>query len=366
MPERVVTFGEIMGRIAPAGFLRFTQALPGSVEFTFGGGEANVAVSLATFGLNARFVTALPASNAVADACVNTLRRFGVDTSHVVRTPAGRLGLYYLEGGANQRPGNVIYDRAGSAVDITAPDAYDWGGAFADARWFHITGITPAIGENTARAAEEAVKAAKQAGLTVSCDLNYRKKLWKWRPSSPRRDLAEETMRSLLPSVDVVIANEEDAEKVLSIRAEDTDVEAGELNVDAYTDVARKIAAQFPDVRQVAITLRESISATHNNWGGMLYDVASEQAFLAPCTPSGDYAPYPIRAIVDRVGGGDSFAAGLIFALLTPGLDRPRDAIRYAVAASCLKHSIPGDINLATRAEVEALMGGAASGRVNR
>jgi len=366
MSGRVVTFGEIMGRIAPMGFQRFTQALPGSMEFTFGGGEANVAMSLATFGAEAAFVSALPAGNAVGDACLNTLRGLGVDVSRIVRTANARMGLYYLETGANQRASNVIYDRADSAVSVTPSSAYDWAGAFAAADWFHITGITPAISANTAVAALDAVKAAQGAGLTVSCDLNFRKKLWKWRPETPQRELAEEVMRGIMPYVDVVIGNEEDAEKVLSIKATDTDVESGELNVESYKGVAKQIVAQFPNVSKVAITLRESISATHNNWGAMLYDVATDRASFAPLDANDEYAPYEIRSIVDRVGGGDSFAAGLIFALITDGLSAADTAIRYAVAASCLKHSIPGDMNYATRSEVEALMGGAASGRVNR
>jgi 2-dehydro-3-deoxygluconokinase len=355
-----------MGRLAPPALERFTQALPGSLEFTFGGGEANVAASLALFGLEAAFVTALPAGNAVADACVNRLRGLGVDTSGIVRTKEGRLGLYYLETGANQRASNVIYDRAGSAVDITPADAYDWPTLFAGADWFHITGITPAISANTASASLVAVKAAKEAGLTVSCDLNFRKKLWRWEPGTAPRDLAERTMRQLLPYVDVVIGNEEDAEKVLGIHAAGTDVEAGELDVAAYTGVATEMVRQFPNIDKVAITLRESFSATHNNWGAMLYDAAAGESYLAPLAYDGSYAPYEIRSIVDRVGGGDSFAAGLVFGLLCPDLPTPHDALRYAVAASCLKHSIQGDINYATRAEVESLMGGAASGRVNR
>ena len=366
MSTRVVTFGEVMGRLAPPLLQRFTQALPGTLDFTFGGGEANVAASLATFGLDAAFVTALPANHAVADACIHRLRGLGVDTGGIVRTPTGRLGLYYLETGANQRGSNVIYDRAGSAVDITPADAYDWPALFAGADWFHITGITPAISANTAAASLVAVQAAKAAGLTVSCDLNYRRKLWQWEPGTPQRALAERTMRQLVPYVDVVIGNEEDADKVLGIQAAGSDVEAGELDVEAYAGVAREIVRQFPNVSKVAITLRESHSATHNNWGAMLYTAGTDQPCLAPLSADGTYAPYEIRAIVDRVGGGDSFAAGLVFGLLCPELGTSRDALRYAVAASCLKHSIPGDINYATRTEVESLMGGAASGRVNR
>ncbi|OPZ84975.1 MAG: 2-dehydro-3-deoxygluconokinase [bacterium ADurb.Bin429] len=364
MSKSVVTFGEVMGRIAPPGFQRFTQALPGSMEFTFGGGEANVAVSLAIYGATASFVTALP-KNPIGDACINALRGLGVETGKIVRS-GDRLGLYYLEAGANQRASVVVYDREGSSVMTTPARAYDWDAIFAGAGWFHVTGITPALSENTAEATILAVKAAKAAGAIVSCDLNFRKKLWNWRPGTKPRDLAEETMRQVLPYVDLVIANEEDAEKVLSIKAAGTDVESGELNVEAYRDVAKQVVSQFGNVSKVAITLRESISASHNNWGGMLYDAASGEVHFAPLADDGTYCPYQITDIVDRVGGGDSFAAGLIFALITEGLSDSASAIRYAVAASCLKHSILGDFNYSTRGEVEALMGGAASGRVQR
>ena len=365
MSGRIVTFGEIMGRIAPGGFKRFSQALPGSVELTFGGGEANVAVSLAVLGTPAAFVTALP-RNAAADACEATLRRFGVDTRFIVRTDEGRLGLYYLEPGANQRPSQVTYDRDGSAVMRTSADAYPWEEIFADSTWFHITGITPALSARAAEAARTAAQTAKDRGLTVSCDLNYRKKLWTWEPGTPRRELAGKTMRSILPFVDVVVGNEEDAEKVLGIEAAGTDVESGELNIAAYREVASTLVEQFPTVRTVAITLRESLSATHNNWGAMLYDAETGQAHFAPTDADGNYRPYEIRAIVDRVGGGDSFSAGLIYALTHDEWSAPEDAVRFAAAASCLKHSIPGDFNLATRSEVEALAAGRASGRVSR
>ena len=361
----IVTFGEIMGRIDTPEYSRFTQALPGSVNFTFGGGEANVAVSLAILGANARFVTALP-KHPIAEACVMTLRGAGVETAHIVRASTGRLGLYYLETGANQRASEVTYDREYSTVSLTPPQAYDWEKVFRNAAWFHFTGITPALSENAAKAVMAAVKAANESEATVSCDLNFRKKLWNWREGTKPRDLAEETMRAILPYVDVVIANEEDAEQVLGIHASGTDVESGKLNIDAYCEVAAQIVDQFKNLSKVAITLRESISASHNNWGGLLYDTDGMIAHLAPLNAAGEYAPYEIHNIVDRVGGGDSFAAGLIYALNTPGLSDPAIAIRFAVAASCLKHSIPGDFNYATRAEVEALMGGSATGRVKR
>ena len=362
--SKVITFGEIMGRLAPPGFLRFQQAMPGSIDVTFAGAEANVAASVVMLGGRAAFVTALP-KNAIADACVASLRTIGIDTSHIVRTERGRLGLYFLETGANQRPSQVVYDRDGAAVALTPADAYPWPQIFAGAGWFHTTGITPSLSKTAAEAVLTAVKEAKAQGLTVSCDLNFRKKLWRWEPGTAPRELAERTMRRVLPFVDLVIANEEDAADVLSVRAKDTDVAAGKLAVDRYPEVARTIVEQFPNVRRVGITLRESISASHNNWGAMLYDAASQTAHFAPT--SGDrYEPYQIRNIVDRVGAGDSFAAGLITALTTPELSAAQTAVAFAAAASCLAHSISGDFNFSSRAEVEALMKGSGAGRVVR
>lgn len=364
MNNTIVTFGEIMGRFAPAGFLRFRQAVPGSLDLTFGGAEANVAASLALFGASARFVTALP-QHAIADACAGTLAGLGVDTGCIVRTKKGRLGLYFLETGANQRPSNVIYDRANSSVSLTPAAEYEWAKIFAGAKWLHTTGITPALSETSAAAALAAVQAAKKAGLRVSCDLNFRKKLWNWEPGTAPGALAEKTMRSILPFVDVVIANEEDAADVLGIHAADTDVHSGKVSAEKYPEVARRIAEQFPNVSLVAITLRESLSASHNNWGAMLFDVKSGNAHFAPVR-DGNYEAWQIKNIVDRVGGGDSFGAGLIFALNTPELAEPATAIAFAVAASCLAHSIVGDINFTTRAEAEALMKGSGAGRVVR
>lgn len=362
--KRIVTFGEIMGRMAAPGFLRLSQALPGKVDVTFAGAEANVAASLAMLGAEATFVTALP-RHAVADACVAQVRRVGVDTRYIVRVPDGRLGLYFLETGANQRPSQVVYDRDGSSISVTPPEAYDWDGALEGAGWLHVTGITPAISELAARSALEAARRARAVGATVSCDLNFRKKLWRWRPGTAPRDLAEETMRPLLEHVDVLVANEEDCSDVLRIRAGDTDVDAGHLRIDKYPEVARRVVEQFPNLGRVAITLRESISATHNNWGAMLYLAPEERAIYAPRDADG-YRPYEVRAIVDRVGGGDAFAAGLIFALTTPELAEPETALDFAVASSCLAHSIVGDFNFSSREEVERLAGGSASGRVVR
>jgi 2-dehydro-3-deoxygluconokinase len=315
-------------------------------------------------GGESAFVTALP-KHAIADGCVRTLKSVGVDTQHILRTDDGRLGLYFVETGANQRPSNVVYDRTGSAVSLTPPEAYDWDAVFADAGWLHISGITPSLSRCAADASLTAVKKAKRSGVTVSCDLNFRKKLWKWDERLAPRELAEKTMRNLLPFVDVVIGNEGDAEDVLGIHAGASDVEAGQLAIDKYPDVARQIAAQFPNVGKVAITLRESISASHNNWGAILYDSGRGEAVFAPMK-EGQYCPYEIRNIVDRVGGGDSFAAGLIFALSSGGYEADSDAIAFAVAASCLAHSIKGDFNLSSRVEVEALMRGSGSGRVVR
>jgi 2-dehydro-3-deoxygluconokinase len=361
---RIVTFGEIMGRLAPPGVLRLAQALPGSLDVTFAGAEANVAASLAMFGADVEFVTALP-KNPLADACVATLRGHGVATGHIVRSDRGRLGLYFLETGANQRPSQVIYDRDGSSISVTPPESYDWPSIVRGAAWLHVTGITPAISREAAECTRRAVETAKEAGLSVSCDLNFRSKLWRWEGSTPPRELAGRTMRGILPFVDLVIANEEDCGDVLGIRAAGTNVAAGMLSIDRYPDVAQQVARQFPNVSLVGITLRESISASHNNWGGMLYAAKEDAAYFAPLCGE-EYRPYEIRNIVDRVGAGDSFAAGLIYSLTTEGLCVPQDAIRFAVAASCLAHSIVGDFNYSTRGDVEALMGGAASGRVVR
>ena len=362
--SRVVTFGEIMGRLTPGGFLRFRQSLPGSLHCTFAGAEATVAASIAYFGGEAAFVTALP-THAIAETCVANLKAMGVDTRHVLRTTEGRLGLYFLETGANQRPSNVIYDREGAAIALTPADQYPWARIFADARWFHLSGITPALSATASQAALGAVTEARARGVTVSCDLNFRQKLWRWQPETSPRELARKTMQQILRHVDVVIGNEEDAGEVLGIHARDTDVQAGRLATDKYPEVAREIVRQFPNVTHVAITLRESVSASHNNWGAMLYDAREDRAFYAPGNAE-QYQPYAITHIVDRVGAGDAFAAGLIFARITPELNAPQTAVSFAVAASCLAHSISGDFNFSSRAEVESLMSGAASGRVVR
>ena len=362
--KHIVTFGEILGRISPPGHLRFPQAMPGTVSFTFAGAEANVAASVAYLGGSARFVTALP-ENDISRACLASLRKLGVDVSPILFTDEGRLGIYYTETGANQRPGRVIYDREHSAISLTPAARYDWASVFKDAGWLHVTGITPALGKTAAETTIRATEEAKKHGLTVSCDLNFRAKLWKWDPDLKPAESAGKTMRAILPQVDILVANEEDAASVLGIEPDDNDVEGGKLNIQGYESVAIRIAKQFPGLKAIATTFRESISASHNNWGAMLFDCSEQRAYYAP-QRDGRYAPYPITHIVDRVGGGDSFAAGLIFALNTPDLNSPQDAVSFATAASCLAHSISGDFNFTTRSEVESLMKGSSSGRVVR
>jgi 2-dehydro-3-deoxygluconokinase len=360
-----LAFGEIMARIAPPGRRRWRQSLPGSVEVTWGGGEANVCASLAMFGEPVRYLTALP-QTPIAVALGDTLRGLGVDTQHILWREEGRLGLYFVEVGANQRGSTVVYDRAGSAVSLARPAEYDFDAALAGVTHLHVTGITPAVSEAAAAANLELARRAKAAGATVSCDLNFRKKLWRWKPGVAPKDLARQTMAELLPNLDLVIGNEEDAADVLDIHAEGTDVAAGQINAAAYEQVARQTVERFPNVSRVAITLRESISADHNNWGAMLYDAGTQQSYLAPLDVSGNYSPYEIRDIVDRVGAGDSFAAGLLHALAGDDFSTPQQAISFAVAASCLKHSIHGDFNYITHAEAASLAGGNVTGRVQR
>lgn len=364
MDKLVVTFGEIMGRMSPVGWRRLRQAMPGQLEVSFSGAEANVAVSVACLGGKSRFVTALP-DNPLAEACLSSLKALDVDVTSVVRSKSGRLGLYFVETGANQRPSSVVYDRDGSAIAQAKPEAYDWKRTLNGAGWFHTTGITPSLSKEAADSALAAVKTAKAAGVPVSIDLNFRKKLWRWRQGATAKDLAREIMSGILPYVDLVIANEEDADDVLGIKAEGADVSKGRLDAKRYVDVAKEIRRRFPNVGMVAITLRESVSASHNNWGAMLYHGASDKAYFAPLR--GDqYEPYQITDIVDRVGAGDSFGAALIFALNTPELSEPSKAVAFAVASSCLCHSVMGDFNLVTRAEVEALVKGGGSGRIAR
>src|SRR5579862_9064068 len=344
MPKTVVTFGEIMLRLAPPGFERFLQT-PQFVA-TFGGGEANVAVALAGFGWPAAYVTVLPPNHPIADAVVAELRRFGVDTSRILRAK-GRLGVYYVETGANQRPSKVVYDRDGAAIALAKPGDIDWAKTFDGAGWFHITGITPALSASAADLALESVRAARAAGLTVSCDLNYRKNLWKYGRATT------EVMRELVKFADIVIANEEDCQMALGVKV-DVVVQSGHLDSEQYRKLAEKVLGEFSNLKTIAITLRESKSATHNGWSACLHD---GKQFLTS-------RHYEITHIVDRVGGGDCFAGGLIYGLLA--LSGSEEALEFAVAASCLKHSIPGDFNRFSVDEVKNLLKGDGSGRVQR
>ncbi len=348
MTNRVVTFGEIMLRLKPPGFERFFQSPV--LEATFGGGESNVAVSLAIFGLDATFVTALPA-NPIGNACVAYLQGQGVNTDDIIRE-GERLGIYYLETGANQRSSKVIYDRANSSIATTASGSIDWEHIYKDAAWFHVTGITPAISQNAAELTLQAVQVAKEKGLMVSCDYNFRKKLWKYGKSAP------DVMTEIVKFVDVGIANEEDCQRSLGISVEsdkwERSIESGKLDPGKYEVLCEKMQTAFPNLKYQAITLRESYSASHNGWSACLHN--GGDFFLS--------THYDITHIVDRVGGGDSFSAGLIYGLITGMEDE--DALNFATAASCLKHSISGDANLVSVDEVMSLMGGETSGRVQR
>jgi 2-dehydro-3-deoxygluconokinase len=343
--KKIVTFGEIMLRLAPPGFQRFTQAR--TLEATYGGGEANVAVSLANYGEGVDFVSRLP-KNDLGDACIANLRGLGVGTDHILRG-GERIGIYFIETGAAQRASKVIYDRAGSSFASIQPGSIDWKAVFADADWFHWTGITPAVSQGAAEVCREAILAARELGVTVSTDLNFRAKLWKWGKT------AGEVMSDLVGLCDVALGNEEDAEKVFGIKAPESDITAGKVDADHYRFVCEKLAERFPLLKTISITLRGSISASHNTWSGVLW--RNGEFFFAPA--------YDIIPIIDRVGGGDSFMGGLIYGLRKYA-DDPQKALNFAAAAACLKHSIPGDFNAVTVAEVETLMGGDASGRVSR
>ena len=340
---KVLTFGEIMLRLKAPGHERFFQSP--MLEATFGGGEANVAVSLANYGMDAEFLTVLP-QNDIADACIRELHYFGVDTKKIVHGD-GRMGIYYLEAGANQLPSKVVYDRAYSSIALAKPGDIDWNKAFDGVSWFHITGITPAISESAMELSLESVKAAKKRGITVSCDLNYRKNLWKYGKQ------ASEVMRELAKYVDVAIANEEDVQKSLEITV-DVNIESGELDREKYRALGDKVLEAYPNMQYIAITLRESHSADWNGWAACLND--GKDFYVSK--------KYEIRDIIDRVGGGDSFAGGLIYGL--NHYEDKQSALEFAVAASCLKHSVIGDFNRVSVSDVEKLMGGDGTGRVQR
>ena len=351
MSKKIVAFGEIMLRLSPPGYQRFSQAR--SFDIVYGGGEANVAVSLAQYGISVDYVTRLPA-NDIGQACCQYLRQYGVGVDHIV-WGGERLGIYFLEMGAMQRASKVVYDRAYSSIATIERGMIDWRAVFAEADWFHWTGITPAISSGTADVCLEAVQTAAEMGLTISCDLNYRKNLWKWGKK------AAEVMPELVSYCDLAIGNEEDAEKVFGIHAPETDVNAGRVQAEKYKAVCEQMAERFPGLKIIAITLRGSVSASHNTWSGVLWERGSLEQ------PQGFYtgSQFDLTHIVDRVGGGDAFAGGLIYGLRTYGVDRQK-ALNFAIAASCLKHSIFGDFNLVPVSEVENLMKGDASGRVSR
>jgi len=342
---KIVTFGEIMLRLAPPNFQRFTQVR--SFEAIYGGGEANVAVSLANFGEEVEFVTRLP-KNELGDACLMSLRGYGIDTEHIARG-GDRIGIYFLETGAAQRGSKVIYDRANSSFATIQTGMVDWKKVFESADWFHWTGITPAVSQGAADVCREAIQVAREMGITVSTDLNYRAKLWKWGKT------AGEVMTELVSMCDVALGNEEDAEKVFGIKAAEADVISGKVDADHYRFVCEELAQKFPSLKTISITLRGSLSASHNTWSGVLW---KDGVFYSAPT-------YNILPIVDRVGGGDAFMGGLIYGL-RKYKDDPQNALNFATAAACLKHSIIGDFNAVTLYEVETLMGGDASGRVSR
>jgi 2-dehydro-3-deoxygluconokinase len=355
--DRIVTFGEVMVRLAPPGYQRFAQAVPGDLEVSLAGAEVNVAASLARLGRRTAFVTALP-RHALAEAVVAQLRGLGVDTRDIVRTPQGRLGLFFFEKGINQRPAEVIYDREGSTVSQLPPDQYDWAAIFEGAAWFHLSGITPAISRNAAAVAEEAVRQASARGLTISFDMNFRSKLWQWEPGTAPRELAARTVRGLMPWVHVFIGGPDDVVLLTDLPLEIS--EGGR-----HAPAARNLAARYPGLTHVAMTVREALSSSHHRLGGLLHNVGSGQTFYAP-QQQGHLKPYDIPHVVDRLGGGDAFAAGLIFSLTTPEGTDPQAALDFAVAASCLAHSTEGDFNCATAEEVLFLTQGSQAGQVNR
>ncbi|MFX1419164.1 MAG: PfkB family carbohydrate kinase [Promethearchaeota archaeon] len=345
MKGRVITFGEIMLRLSPPNFQRFSQAR--SFDAIYGGGEANVAVSLANFGIPVDYITRLP-KNEIGDACIQFLRQYGVNTEKIIRG-GSRMGIYFLEMGSTVRPSKVIYDRANSAIATAEINMFNWETIFQGSSWFHFTGITPAISQNLADLCLEAGKIAKKKDLIVSCDLNYRSKLWQYGKQP------EEIMSKIVKYCDLIVANEEDVEKIFGIKAPDTDITSGELDPEKYNKVVKEVMIKFPNLKYIAITLRGSISASHNTWSGILYD--GNKIYIGP--------KYNITHIVDRIGGGDSFVGGIIYGFMTYENDLQM-ILNFAVAASCLKHSILGDFNLVSVDEVLKLLSGDTSGRVSR
>ena len=366
MEGRIITFGEIMMRLDLPDMLMFRQGIPGTFVSSFAGAEANVAASLSILGRDVSFVTALP-DNDIADACISKLRGLGIDTSYIVKNNDGRLGVYFVEKGNNQRPSKIIYDRKYSSISLTDKKKYNFENVFDKASWIHVSGITPALSSQAAEATFYAMKLAKEMGLTVSFDLNFRKSLWTWDENLSPHELSRKTITGLLPFVDVLIGNEEDAEITLGIKAGDTDSEKGIVEAESYPDVARQIIKRYPNINFVATTLRKSILAQTNEWGAMIYSRNEDNFYFSPITDDGIYSPYRITNIVDRIGGGDSFAAALIFALTDAELSESlQDVIAFATAASCLCHTIYGDFNFAKKDDIVNLMHGDNTGRVKR
>jgi len=360
-----VTFGEIMARMAPTGMLRLRQVLPGSLDVTFAGAEANVAASLALLGCRTDFVTALP-EGPLTDGCLASLRSVGVGVDHIRIADCGRFGIYFVEMGANQRPIRVFYDREYTAISQAKANDFQWDTILENASWLHLTGITPALSKTAAETTLHAARSARELGVSVSCDVNFRNKLWRWDPSRPPQKLAGDVLRELIPLVDLLMASEEDF-RLVGVTVPDAarnPAASTRIDADRAAMMARHMATAFPNLRMIATTLRENISASHNNWAAMLLDVVSDTAYQAPLH-SGRCEPYEIRSIVDRVGSGDAFDAGLLFGLTHTEFTL-QTALEFATAAACLSHSVVGDCNFASREEIEDLMKGARSGRVVR
>lgn len=362
MSTTIVTFGEIMTRLSAPGYSRIRQCLPGQLDAGFAGAESNIASAVALLGSRSRFITALP-KNWLGDACVEFLRGHGVDTTDILRTDYGRMAQYFIETGAGLRPGRVLYDREASSFSLTEGAAYDWDAILSDASWLVLTGISPALSATATEATLHAAREAKVRNVPVCCDLNFRATLWKWQPGKSARELAREVMGRLMPHVDLLLTNPDQAADVLGTAW--TGVTTGVKAEHAYAACAREIARAYPHLGRIVFTMRESHSASRNALGALLYDVAADHVHLAPIV-DGEYTPYEMDHIVDRLGAGDAFAGALLHALQTPDLAKPSLALEFAVASAALAHSIPGDINVVDQSEVEALMFGDRSGRVVR
>ena len=358
----VVSFGEIMGRISSEGYFTLRQSLPGTVNFCFAGAEANVAASIALLGGNSRFVTAIP-ENDISEACLGSLGTAGVDTSFILKKKSGRLGLYFVQNGADQRPSKVIYDREGSTLSSTDGSEYDWDRIFEGASTLHVSGITPAVSEKAAKAQLECMKKAKEHGLRISFDCNFRSKLWNWEPGTAKEELAGRVIREMMPYVDILFAARIDAETLLGVHPDCPETYS---RIDEQPYVAEAIKRRYPDVKMLLTTMRQSISATYNKWGAALYDLSDGLQYVSPCV-NGEYMPYDITAIVDRIGAGDSFAAGILYALDDEELGKDLQlVVDFATAASCLCHTIVQDINYVTREDVISLMKSGGHGIVSR